>query len=487
MADLGEGARALGEGAGSSGDPDVSLGGSPAPDATADASFLCGVIEGFYGRPWTTAQRAKLFAWMEAWGMNTYVYAPKDDLKLRAAWRLPYDAAELTELDGLRRDCARRGLTFVYTIAPGLDMRYAEADEMAALEAKVGQLLELGVTDLCLLFDDIPFRMEAADEARFGTFAAAQAYVANQLLAFARASNAEGLFLFCPTDYCGRMAVPSVRGSTYLKELGERLDPAIDVFWTGPEIVSETIEPPGIEELRNVLGRAPLIWENLHANDYDIRRVYLGPFDGRPSELRDMVRGVLTNPNDEFEANFIPIRSLALYAANDAYQARDHYDDLVTSWLPAFVTHGKQPIQAEELKLLVDLCYLPFGHGERGERLLAAARRALQHGSGGDDDDFDLIQRQAATMARLFEKLTELDDRELMHALYGYAWELRHELMYLADYLAWVRGGRPGGRFGKPDRLPNVYRLGLVATLEGLLPLDDDGAFHPRALAEPRG
>ena len=30
-------------------------------DNLQDSSFLCGVVEGFYGRPWTTEQRKDLF------------------------------------------------------------------------------------------------------------------------------------------------------------------------------------------------------------------------------------------------------------------------------------------------------------------------------------------------------------------------------------------------------------------------------------------
>ena len=56
------------------------------------SSFLSGVIEGFYGQPWTASERLQLFDWMVAWGLGTYFYAPKDDLHHRALWREPYSA-----------------------------------------------------------------------------------------------------------------------------------------------------------------------------------------------------------------------------------------------------------------------------------------------------------------------------------------------------------------------------------------------------------
>ena len=46
--------------------------------------FLSGVIEGFYGRPWSPEQRRELFGWLQRAGLKAYLYAPKDDLKHRA-------------------------------------------------------------------------------------------------------------------------------------------------------------------------------------------------------------------------------------------------------------------------------------------------------------------------------------------------------------------------------------------------------------------
>lgn len=47
-----------------------------------EREFICGVVEGFYGRPWTTSQRKELFGKLNRWGLESYVYAPKDDYKV---------------------------------------------------------------------------------------------------------------------------------------------------------------------------------------------------------------------------------------------------------------------------------------------------------------------------------------------------------------------------------------------------------------------
>lgn len=66
-----------------------------------------------------------------------------------------------------------------------------------------------------------------------------------------------------------------------------------------------------IKELTQVLQRAPVIWDNLHANDYDQRRLFLGPYQGRSTSLYEHLNGVLTNPNCEYGANYVAIHTLA--------------------------------------------------------------------------------------------------------------------------------------------------------------------------------
>ena len=74
---------------------------------TASPFKVRGVIEGFHGQPWTQAQRLEMIDFLAERGMNTFVYAPKDDPKLRDDWRAAYDEAELERLGELVDDVAR--------------------------------------------------------------------------------------------------------------------------------------------------------------------------------------------------------------------------------------------------------------------------------------------------------------------------------------------------------------------------------------------
>src|SRR2546426_1830511 len=194
--------------------------------------FICGVVEGFYGCPWSKAQRRQLLAWMKSWGMNTYLYAPKDDLKHRLFWRELYSESEADALKHLIGDCRNKGLRFIYASAPGLDLSYSSRKDMAGLRRKADHLVDLGCRDFALAFDDIQPVLSKDDSKRFDSIADAQCVVTNSFLDHLRERVPGVTLCFCPTHYCERMSGP-VRHSDYLKQLGQRLDSVIQILWTG--------------------------------------------------------------------------------------------------------------------------------------------------------------------------------------------------------------------------------------------------------------
>ena len=89
---------------------------------SSEPQFLSGVIEGFYGPPWTPSERSQLWDWMVRSGLNTYFYGPKDDLHQRAIWRQSYDESGLMEVREAVAGCRQRGLRLIYACSPGLDV-----------------------------------------------------------------------------------------------------------------------------------------------------------------------------------------------------------------------------------------------------------------------------------------------------------------------------------------------------------------------------
>jgi protein O-GlcNAcase/histone acetyltransferase len=453
---------------------------------TESIAFLAGVIEGFYGQLWNQRERFELFELMVSWGLNTYLYAPKDDLKHRAVWREAYSFEELAPLQDLIQRCKARGIHFIYALSPGLDIRYSDASEMESLQGRFKQVLASGCEHFALLFDDIPDRMLAADRDKFGAFALAQCHIANALFRWIRDRSPRARFLFCPTPYCGRMAGRKLGGENYLETIGRELLPEIDVFWTGPEIISREITVSHVQEVQRVLRRKPLIWDNLHANDYDGRRFYCGPYAGRPPELRDAVNGVLINPNCEFPLNFVPLRTFARFVQCEAaWDPRKEYLAAMEEWLAHFETIHR-PMALADLVLLGDCYYLPFEEGAEAEAFFQRTCHLLAVDPKQRGEDATAFRQQSARLREFCARLTELKRRPLFHALSRRVWELREEIDLLERYVTAKGDGKlPDAPCRSDFHLPGTYRGGMVPRLQRLLVQHPDGTFAPARGTEP--
>ncbi|KAM4779847.1 protein O-GlcNAcase-like isoform 2-T2 [Cyanocitta cristata] len=255
-------------------------------------------------------QRKLLFQWLQRQGLNCYMYAPKDELKHRLLWREPYTEHEAARMQSLIEAAQEQGVEFIFAISAGQDMVFSSAGDRLLLQQKLRQVAAMGCCSFALLFDDIDPCMCQADRDVFPSLAQAQASVANEVY---QELGQPSVFLFCPTEYCSSLCSPSPSQSCYLQTIGQELLPGIGVIWTGPKVVSQELSAVLLEEVEAVLRRCPVIWDNLYANDYDCRRVFLGPYMGRAPGLMSRLHGLLLNPNCELQANFIPIHTLGTW------------------------------------------------------------------------------------------------------------------------------------------------------------------------------
>jgi hyaluronoglucosaminidase len=262
-----------------------------------------GLIEGFYGPPWTHRDRLDLLGFCGQRGMNAYVYAPKNDPKHRKRWREPYSDHELERFRELERHCRDLGMSFGFAISPGLDIDYGSADDRATLSAKLRTARDLGVGWLVVAFDDLPGR-------------AAQGDAQGELMSWLYdelGGRDQGLRLsVVPTEYAG------VTGSRYLSQLADRLPDDVDVAWTGRWVVSPTITLGDARARAAALGgRPPLLWDNYPVTDNHMSRsLFLGPYTGRDPGLGAACSGVLCNPMPLAHASKVALATAAEFFAD---------------------------------------------------------------------------------------------------------------------------------------------------------------------------
>jgi hypothetical protein len=272
-----------------------------------------GVIEGYYGRPWSWDMREDQARFLAGHGYRSYIYAPKADAFLRKRWREDHPAAEAERLARMAAACAVIGVGFGVGLSPYEAWRDFGDETKAALARKLAFFDAAGVTELAILFDDMKGDQADLAEAqvRMADFAAEH-------------SNARRLIV-CPTVYCDDPTLQRLFGpwpDNYLEDLGRLLDPGIEVFWTGEEVCSREYSPGHLARVGEQLRRRPTLWDNYPVNDGPGMSpfLYLRAFTGRPAAIGPHLAAHMVNPSLQPTLFRIPALTLAeSYAAGDAY------------------------------------------------------------------------------------------------------------------------------------------------------------------------
>lgn len=274
-----------------------------------------GVVEGFYGPPWRHDERLALLEAAPALGLDTYLYAPKDDPWHRERWREPYPVTELDRLGELAARAAAAGVRFVWSVAPGLSMRYSDDAEHAALAAKAEQVRAAGVRDVWLLFDDVPYDLpHPEDVAAYGPGPGGSGRAHGETAARFREAFLlpHGLtepMTVCPTDYagCGR--------SAYRDALAATLPADARVLWTGRDVVVGTVTRDDVLAAAAAFGRRIVLWDNYPVNDFDRPRLFLGPLTGRPDDVDGLpLDGIVANAMIEALPSRLPLATVGAWA-----------------------------------------------------------------------------------------------------------------------------------------------------------------------------
>lgn len=276
-----------------------------------------GVVEGFYGPPWSHDERLDFLRFAGGVGLNEYLYAPKDDPYHRERWREPYPDDAIAEIGELAKEAAARHVRFVYTIAPALSMRFCDDAEHALLAAKAEQLWGAGIREFALLFDDVPGELvHPEDVAAYGEDARAAGLAHGETCARFRAGfllphGVTEPLAMCPMEYAGGSPSP------YREGLNETLPEDAVVMWTGSDIVVGEVTRGDIDAAAASFGRRLLLWDNFPVNDFDRSRLFLGPLRGRTTDLAgSALAGICSNPMVEAAPSRFALATVADWSWN---------------------------------------------------------------------------------------------------------------------------------------------------------------------------
>lgn len=321
--------------------------------------FRLGVVEGFFGRQWSWQARHDYASFLTAQGFNSYIYAPKNDGYFRKQWQVPCPADHLQQLQQLSRYYQQQQLDFGIGLSPFELYRDFSASNRALLQLKLEQINTIAPQTLCILFDDMMGNLNDL------------AQVQLEIVDFVRSNSSAQSFVVCPTYYSDDPLLTRHFGAQpqhYLDDLGKGLAQDIDVFWTGPKVISEFYPREHLLAVAQRLGRKPLLWDNYPVNDAKrlTNFLHLKPFINRANYLQELTLGHLANPMNQAYLSQLPLVSLAALYTDKPSSASQAFTEawqtlcspeLATALqedVELFHTVGLAGISAQDHKLLVN-------------------------------------------------------------------------------------------------------------------------------------
>ena len=320
-----------------------------------------GVVEGFYGTPWSHQARLSQIAFYARHKMNVYIYGPKDDPWHRDKWREPYPEAEAKRISELATYARSQGVNFYWAIHPGVDIKWTEQDR-DYLVAKLEKMYDLGVRSFAVFFDDIWGEGTRADKQ-----AELLNYVDNN---FIQKKHDVAPLIMCPTEY-NRAWANDEKG--YLRTLGTQMNQGIEIMWTGNSVV-HCIDRESQEWINQRINRKSYIWWNFPVSDFVRDHILLGPAYGNDLDIAETMSGFVSNPMEHAEASKISLYGIADYTWNmPAYDYQADWEKGLREVLPS-------NYEALRTFALYNKDLGPNGHGfrrEEGDELKAIAQQAL--------------------------------------------------------------------------------------------------------------
>ncbi len=282
-----------------------------------------GVVEGFYGTPWSHEKRLRQLEFYGKFKLNTYIYAPKDDpYHSSPNWRLPYPKEEARQIRELVQESNQNYVNFVWAIHPGKDIKWNDEDRNHLLN-KFEMMYDLGVRVFAVFFDDISGE---------GTNPQKQVELLNFLHnEFVTKKKDVKPLIMCPTEYNKSWSNPEKK---YLETLGTELHPSIRIMWTGNRVVAD-IDKPTMEWINTKIKRKAYIWWNFPVSDYVRNHMLLGAVYGNSLDIKNDMSGFVSNPMEHSEASKIAIYGVADYTWNiEKYQSDRAWKNAIAELMP---------------------------------------------------------------------------------------------------------------------------------------------------------
>ena len=268
-----------------------------------DTTDINGYIEGYYGRLLNWPERHLILKKLKTSRLNSYFYCPKEDLKHRLNWRKNYTKKWFGSFNNFCKAGEKLGINLLIGLSPGLDYKFGtNSEDYKILLTKAKKLKSIGSNKIVLMFDDIPKKNK-----NFKTEGAYHAELANNL-----SQSLNDTIYVVPRIYCDELIN---QNCTYLHDFNKILNNDISIFYCGKKIISDTTHKKELKNLQKTSSNKIIFWDNLYANDYCPKKIFLGPWFGRTD-----LNNIMVNLTGMIETDLFLLDLISLNANNYNYE-----------------------------------------------------------------------------------------------------------------------------------------------------------------------
>lgn len=310
-----------------------------------------GLVEGYYGYPYSLSVKKSLMRFMMRLKMNTYMYGAKSDLYHSAKWEEPYPKT-LTKTDieygrmsqdmvkDLSKTSQATKVNFIWAIHPGNDF-VGQPNVVTRIMKKFSSMYDLGVRQFAIFVDDVGV---PHSEAECKTNADHLTAVQNAIDAKWNKAGSAPEARVRPLHFVPQVYTLSWVGEADRKRFFKALSAVpsdITIYTTGWGVWTVP-NSNDLATMNTELGRPVAWWWNYPCNDNADEQIYTSDMYTNFMEMRAVDNnarlqkelknglGVVSNPMQQGMVSRIALFSVADYAWNNA-----KFDNM-TSWKKAF-------------------------------------------------------------------------------------------------------------------------------------------------------
>ena len=310
-----------------------------------------GLVEGYYGYPYSLSVKKSLMRFMMRLKMNTYMYGAKSDLYHSAKWEEPYPKT-LTKTDieygrmsqdmvkDLSKTSQATKVNFIWAIHPGNDF-VGQPNVVTRIMKKFSSMYDLGVRQFAIFVDDVGVPTSEADcKTNADHLTAVQKAIDAKWNKAGSAPEAR----VRPLHFVPQVYTLSWVGEADRKRFFKALSAVpsdITIYTTGWGVWTVP-NSRDLATMHTELGRPVAWWWNYPCNDNADEQIYTSDLYTNFMEMRAVDNnarlqkelknglGVVSNPMQQGMVSRIALFSVADYAWNNA-----KFDNM-TSWKKAF-------------------------------------------------------------------------------------------------------------------------------------------------------